>query len=172
MFAASLAACVPAFIATATSACASAGRVVRAVAGHGDQPPARLVLADQLELRFRSRFGQEIVHAGLGGDGRGRERVVTRDHDRADAHLAQLAEALPDAALDDVLQLNDAEHARALGDHQRRARPRFAIRLDLRRTAAGKMPLCASPTSPLRRRRPCGCCRPPIEVDAAHARLR
>jgi hypothetical protein len=45
---------------------------------------------------------------------------VAGDHHRLDAHAAQLAEPLADAALDDVLELHAAEHARAVGNHQRR----------------------------------------------------
>ena len=38
--------------------------------------------------------GEEIVDPGLGGDRRGGQRIVAGDHDRADAHLPQLGEAL------------------------------------------------------------------------------
>ena len=95
-------------------------RVVGAVAAHRDQPALRLVLADQLELRFRRGFGEEIIDARFGGDRRGREPVVARDHDGLDAHLAQLRETLADAAFDDVAQLDDAEHAPPVGDDERR----------------------------------------------------
>ena len=47
------------------------GRVVGAVAGHGDQVALTLELADLLELAFRGGLGQEVVNAGLGGDCRG-----------------------------------------------------------------------------------------------------
>ena len=96
-------------------------RVVGAVAGHRDQAPALLVLTDQRQLRFRRRFGQEVIDAGLGGDGGRGERVVAGDHHGPDPHAAQLVEALPHAALHDVLQAHDAENARALGDDERRA---------------------------------------------------
>ena len=95
MLPASLAACVPVFIATATSACASAGRVVGAVAGHRDEPAARLVLADELELRLGRRLGEEVVDAGLGGDRRGGERVVAGDHDGLDAHARAARRSAP-----------------------------------------------------------------------------
>ena len=86
MLPASLAACVPLFIATATSACASAGRVVGAVAGHRDQVALRLVVADHRELVLGRGLGEEVVDAGLGRDrGRG-ERVVAGDHHGPDAH--------------------------------------------------------------------------------------
>ena len=69
----------------------------------------RLLVADQLQLGLRRRLGQEIVDADFGGDGGGGQRIVAGDHHRADAHLAQCGEALADAALDDVLQVDDAE---------------------------------------------------------------
>ena len=109
-------------------------RVVGAVAGHRHQPPCALVLADQLELGLRRGFGEEVVDAGLGGDRRGGERVVAGDHDGLDAHAAQLGEALLDAALDDVLELDDAEHARVVADDQRRA----AAARDVLRRARGR----------------------------------
>ena len=80
-------------------------RVVRAVADHRNQFAAVLLLADAGELVFRLGLGDEIVHAGLGGDGGGGQRIVAGDHDRADAHLAELGEPLLDAALDDVLEV-------------------------------------------------------------------
>jgi hypothetical protein len=54
-------------------------------------------------------------------------RVVTGDHDGADAHRPHLGEPLGDALLDDVLEVDDAERVRAaaarqpLRDDQRRA---------------------------------------------------
>ena len=87
------------------------GRVVGAVAGHGDQLPALLLLADQRELGLGRGLGQVVVDARLGRDGRGRQRVVAGDHHGADAGCAHLLEARADAVLDDVLELDDAEHA-------------------------------------------------------------
>ncbi len=122
MFPASLAACVPVFIATPTSACGERGRVVRPVAGHRDELAARLLAPDQRHLVLGRRLGQEVVDAGLVGDRRRGERVVAGDHDRADAHRAQLGEPLLHALLDDVLEV---DRRRALvasvGDDQRRA---------------------------------------------------
>ncbi len=58
-------------------------------------------------------------------DGLRGQRVVTRDHDRLDAHAAQFVEPLPHALLDDVLEVDDAQDPGALlvldGDQQRRA---------------------------------------------------
>ncbi len=39
--------------------------VVGAVAGHGDQPPALLLLADIVELLLGRRFGEEGIDAGF-----------------------------------------------------------------------------------------------------------
>ena len=104
------------------------GGVVRAVAGHRDHPAACLLLTDELELALGRRLGEEVVDAGLlGDDGRG-HRVVAGDHDGADAHAAQLVEALVHPALDDVLQVHDAEHPVVLGDDEwRAARLRDAV---------------------------------------------
>ena len=82
------------------------GRVVRAVTGHGDEMAVGLFVANAFQFLFRRCLRHEIVHARLSSDGRGGERIVARDHDRVDAHLAQLNEALLDPALDDVLQFD------------------------------------------------------------------
>ena len=86
------------------------GRVVGAVADHRDHAAAGLLPADERELVLRFGLGQKIVHARLRGDGGGGELVVAGDHHGADAHLAELREAFLDAALDDVLEMNHAEH--------------------------------------------------------------
>ena len=96
-------------------------RVVGAVAAHGDELALGLLVADQTQLVLRRRLGEEIVDSGFRRDRRGGHRIVAGDHDGADAHAAQLGKALADAALDDVLELNDAEEPAVLGDRQRRA---------------------------------------------------
>ena len=96
-------------------------RVVGAVAAHRHQLALRLLVADQLQLRLRRGLREEVVHAGFGGDRSGGQRVVAGDHHGADAHPAQLVEALADAALDDVLQVDDAEQLAVFGHRQRRA---------------------------------------------------
>ena len=96
-------------------------RVVGAVAAHGDELALGLLVADELQLVLGRRLGEEVVDAGLGGDGGRGHRVVAGDHDGADAHAAQLGEALADAALDDVLEVDDAEQPAVLGDGERRA---------------------------------------------------
>jgi hypothetical protein len=92
-----------------------------ATAAHRDELAVRLLLADQRELVLRGGLGEEVVDAGFGGDRRRGHRVVAGDHHRADAHLAQLGEALADAALHDVLEVDDAEQATVPGHGERRA---------------------------------------------------
>ena len=122
-FAASFAAGVPEFIATPDIGLRQRRRVVRPVAAHRDQPPARLFAADQVQLHLGRRLGQKIVHPGLGGDGGGGQRVVAGDHHGADAHGAQFGEALAHAGLDDVLQVDRAKDLAAIGDQQGRSYP-------------------------------------------------
>ena len=110
-------------------------RVVGAVAAHRHQLALRLLVADQLELRLGRRLRQEVVHPGLGGDRGGGQRVVAGDHHRADAHAAQFGEALADAALDDVLQVDDAEQPAILATASG-VPPALAISSDFRRQFA------------------------------------
>ena len=62
-------------------------------------------------LHLRGRLRKEVVDAGLRRDGCGGHGVVAGDHDGADAHAAELRKALANAALDDVLEVDDAEQA-------------------------------------------------------------
>ena len=97
------------------------GGVVGAIAAHGDQLALGLLGADQLELFLRRRLGEEIVDARFSGDCRRGHGIVAGDHDGADAHAAKFGKALANAALDDVLEMNDAEQPAVLGDRKRRA---------------------------------------------------
>ena len=146
------------------------GRVVGAVAGHRHEPPALLLVADQLELGLRRRLGEEVVDARLVGDRRRRQLVVAGDHDRRDAHRPEAVEALLHALLDDVLELDHAEHLRVAGDRQRRragAAEPVELGLELGRRLAA---LLADPAHDrvARALAQAGA----VEVDAAHARLR
>ena len=96
-------------------------RVVGAVAAHGDEPALGLLGADVAQLVLGRRLGDEVVDAGFRGDGCGGDRIVAGDHHRLDAHAAQLGEALLDVGLHDVLQVDDAEQAVAIGKAERRA---------------------------------------------------
>ena len=121
MLPASLAAGVPVFMATPTSAWASAGAslVPSPVMATSLPPPCSARISSI--LRLGRGLGQEVVDPGLAGDGGRRERVVAGDHDGADAHAPELVEAVAHAPLDDVLEVDDAEGAVAVGHHQRRA---------------------------------------------------
>ena len=146
--------------------------VVGAVARHGDELAALLLLADVGQLGLRRGLGDEVVDAGLGGDGRGGQRVVAGDHHRADAHAPAAASKrsrmpsltmsfssttpsarLPSAttqrrgalARDGVDELVELARARAAGVHRR---PRLMASARALAQAAA------------------------VEVDAAHARLR
>ena len=161
MLPASRAAWVPVFIATPTSACASAGASFVPSPVIATRRPLGLLLADQRELGLRRRLGEEVVDAGLLGDLRRRQPVVAGDHHRADAHRAQAVEALAHALLDDVLELDHAEHLAVARDGERRRRPRArsrsssACELGRRLAALRRRPSAriASP-APLRRRVP------------------
>ena len=96
-------------------------RVIGAVARHRHQPALGLMLSDQRKLGFWRGLGEEVVHPGLGRNGRGSEPIVSGDHDGADAHPAQLGKAGANAALDDVLQRDHPQQAIALRNRQRRA---------------------------------------------------
>jgi hypothetical protein len=109
-------------MATPTLACQRRG-VVGAVAAHRHQLALRLLLADQLQLCLR-RVREEVVDAGFSGDRARGHGVVAGDHDGADPHLPQIGEALADAALDDVLEMDDAEDAVAPSDRERRVTSR------------------------------------------------
>src|SRR5215475_7577583 len=111
MLPASRAATVPVFMATPTSACASAGASL----------VPSLLIANEPQLVFRGRLGEEIVDPGFSRNRGGSHRVVARDHDGADAHASQLGKALTDAALHDILEVNDAEQPAILRHGKRGA---------------------------------------------------
>ena len=95
MLPASRAACVPVFMATPTSACASAGASLVPSPVMATRRPAALLLADAAEFHFRRGLGEEIVHARLRRDGGGGEGIVARDHDGADAHAREAGRTAP-----------------------------------------------------------------------------
>ena len=117
---ASLAAWVPVFIATPTSAWASAGGVVRPVAGHRDKVPGRLLLPDQGELVLGPRLGEEVVHPGLFRDRLRGETVVAGDHHRPDPHRPESRKAVFESPFNDVLEMDYSQDALLLRHDQRR----------------------------------------------------
>ena len=108
MLAASLAADVPLFIASPTSDWASAGASFVPSPVIATRWPSACSLRMNAILCLGRRLGDEVVDAGLAGDRRRGARVVAGDHDRPDAHLAELGEALDEALLDGVLELDGA----------------------------------------------------------------
>ena len=112
MLPASFAACVPVFMATPTSACASAGASLVPSPVIATSLPFACSSRMSAHLGLGRGLGEKVVDAGLLRDGGGGARVVAGDHHGADAHRAEASEALADAALHDVLEVDDAEHAR------------------------------------------------------------
>src|SRR3954447_9482741 len=116
MLPASRAACVPVFMATPTSACASAGASLVPSPHIATSLP--LACSARMSLSLSSgvawaRKSSTPASAAIA--------AAVIDHDGADAHAAQLGEALTDAALDDVLEVDHAKQPAVLGDRERRA---------------------------------------------------
>ena len=86
------------------------GRVVGAVAGHRDEMSASCSLRMSASFCSGCGLGKEVVNARFLGNRRGSERVVASDHHRANAHRAESLETIREAAFDDVLELDRAEH--------------------------------------------------------------
>ena len=77
---------VPVFMASPTSACASAGASLVPSPVIATRRPVGLLLLDVIELVCGRCLGQKIVDTGFGGDGRGGQRIVAGDHNAANAH--------------------------------------------------------------------------------------
>ena len=142
MLPASLAAWVPEFMATPTSAWARAGASLVPSPIMATSLPRGLLLADVGEFGFGGRFGDEVVHARLRGDGLGRQGVVARDHHRPQAHPPQSLEAFGDAGLEDVFQDHHPGDPAALADQQRRGPFRRHLGDGRSPPAAGAVPFC------------------------------
>ena len=134
MLAASLAADVPLFMASPDVRLGERRGVVGAVAGHGHEVAVGLLArgcrrscprAWPAAMKSSTPASRAMVAAV--------QRVVAGDHDRPDAHPAELVEPLDEARLDGVLELDEAEDAAVAADRQRRrARRRRARRSRLR----------------------------------------
>ena len=92
--------------------------IVGAVAHHSDQFPLGLLLADIRQLGLRCSLREEVIHPRLLGNGRGRQRVIARNHDGAQPHAPQARKALADPGFQDVLEHHHPSDAGAVGDHQ------------------------------------------------------
>ena len=151
--------------------------VVGAVAGHRDQPAALLLALDQRHLVLGRGLGEEVVDAGLLGDGPGGQRVVAGDHHGADAHPAHLVEPLAHALLDDVLEVDHARASRAAPPLTHSATtsgvpPAVEIAVDDAADLLGRVPAVVA--DPLHHRGGGALADLPavVEVDPAHPGLR
>src|SRR5262249_3062512 len=145
------------------------GGVVGAVARHRDKATSRLILANEAKLVLGRRLGKIVIDTGFGRDRGGGELVVAGNHHRLDADGPQLGETFLYAAFDDVLQLDNTENVRSVGDHKRCASPAGDVLNDprdlLREHAAQSLDMDAN-----------GAGRaladlPAVDVDPAHARM-
>ena len=121
MLPASLAACVPVFMATATSACASAGASLVPSPVIATSRPCAWCSRISCSLASgvaSARKSSTPASAAMAAAVSGLSPVIM-------TVLMPMRRSSPkrslDAALDDVLQLDDAEHPRAVAHHQRRA---------------------------------------------------
>ena len=127
MLAASLQADVPLFMASPTSAWASAGASFVPSPVIATRCPSACSRRMNAILSSGRRLGDEVVDAGLAGDRGRRERVVAGDHHGPDAHPAELLEALHETRLDGVLELDQAERPRPSSRTASGVAPRPAI---------------------------------------------
>ena len=100
------------------------GRVIGAVAGHGDDLSLRLLFFDDADLVLRLALGYEAVHPGLFGDSGCGQGVIAGTHDGLDTDRAQTFKTLCHAGLYGVFQVNHAEHLIVLAYDQRSAAQR------------------------------------------------
>ena len=156
MLPASFAAAVPVFIATPTSAWASAGASLVPSPDIAMIRPPCLLLADVGELVLGRRLGEEVVDAGLLGDALRGQCGVAGDHHRPDAHPAQFGEPFGDARLDHVLEVDDARASGRLRRPAAGCRRRRRSRRPRRGYSAGTCPPARRPTATPRRPHPCG----------------
>ena len=176
MLPASLAADVPVFIATPTSAWARAGASLVPSPVIATRRPPSCSRLDQGHLVLGRGLGEEVVDAGLVGDRPRGERVVAGDHHGADAHAAHLLEPLAHPLLDDVLEVDHAQRpgrlpVDALGDDQRRAAAGGDGVDDAADVLGGVAAVVADPLHH-RRGGALADLPPAVEVDAAHPGLR
>ena len=107
------------------------GRVVDAVADHGNLLAALLQAVDLALLILRQHLGHDAVHADLTADGLGGLGVVAREHDDLDAHVRELGNGLRTRGLDDVGHGNKANELAVESEVERRLAvlsQRFAAR--------------------------------------------
>ena len=169
MLPASFAACVPAFIATPTSACASAGAsfVPSPVMATSWPPACSLRISASLASGVASaRKSSTPDSAAIAAAVSGLSPVIMTV--RIPAARSWAKRSL-DAVLDDVLELDHPEHPRALGDHERR---RAAARdpVDVLGQIGRERAAAVLDVAPYRVGRALAVLET-VQIDAAHARL-
>ena len=171
MLPASFAADVPVFIATPTSACASAGASLVPSPVIATRRPPSCSRRISASLSSGVASARKSSTPASCGDRRGGHRVVARDHDGADPHAAQLVEPLADAGLHDVLEVDDAEHRCTVGRRRAACRRCRDDRVHGGRHLGGTAPPRSRdvPEHGAGRTLAHGAA---VEVDPAHARLR
>ena len=146
-------------------------RVVGAVAAHGDQPALGLLRLDVGELVLWRRFGDEVVDACLGGDGRGGDRVVAGHHHGLMPMARSAAKRSLMSGFTTSLRWMTPSSAVAVGDGERRA----AGARDARRPPRGRpvgVLIGAVPSDLQNRVHRALADAAAIDVDAGDARLR
>ena len=83
--------------------------------------PFGLLVANDADLVLRFGLRHEVVDASFARDRCRRKRIVAGDHDRLDAHAAELVEPLAHTWLDCVLEIDDADNVTVHHQRQRRA---------------------------------------------------
>ena len=141
MLPASLAACVPEFMAMPTSACASAGASFVPSPIMATSLPSACSLRMYASLASGVASATKVVDTRLRGNrGRG-QRIVAGDHHRSQAHFAQAFKSLGNAGLENVFQHDQAGDAISFAHQQRRGpfRPRWRPRYSV---SPGTEPFC------------------------------
>lgn len=101
------------------SAAVRGGRIIDAVADHGDGAVFLKLTHDSL-LAARQNARDYIVHARKIADGVGCALVIARQHHDADAHAAQLPDGLRAFRLDGVRHGDEAKELSVFRKQQRR----------------------------------------------------
>ena len=110
------------------------GRVVDAVADHGDLFATFLQPPDLALLVLRQHLGHHAIHTDLTANGLGGALVVTCEHDHFNAHVGKLGDRLRACGLDNVCHGDETEKPAIAGEEERRLAvlcERFAARKEL-----------------------------------------
>ena len=95
--------------------------VIGPVSGHGHKMTRCLLLSDQLQLVFGSGLGEEIVYSGFFSNSRSGHVIVAGDHDSPDSHGSKALEAVLQASLHYIFQVDYTNHLIIFGHHKSRS---------------------------------------------------